>query len=237
MNAKELHNLIFISVLSISTEAAHTKGKTVSAVEDSPRDRKVGGWLSWKACFSTPKNPPVAPGKRHPNKSFPSVISLTLWLILRRIRETSWLVPWPWHLDVQAADRFISRVPLGVGVTGKDTAELCKCNHSNSLWISLEHLKANLPPYLWSISLSGRIKGLHNKKRDATPLPFSDRSTNELDVWPLHAAKGQRWGKAELGATLPAQGRQGRTEGTEADESELANHRRHTKVTTSKVFF
>lgn len=136
----------------------------------------------------------------------------------------------------QLTDLF-QECPLGVGVTGKDTAELCKWSHSNSLWISLEHLKASLPPYLWSISLSGSGKGLHNRKRDAAPLPACDRSTNRLDLWPSDAAKRTMLrGRLNLGATLLAQGRQGRRGATEADESELLIHRGHAKVMASKIF-
>lgn len=132
----------------------------------------------------------MTPGSRHPNKSFPSVISLSLWLILRKILKTSWLVLWPRHLGVQVADRFISGVPLSVRVIGNDTAELCKWGHSNFSQISLGHLTASLPLYLRSISLSGSRKGLCNRKRGMPPW-FSYRSTNGMGMWPSDILKGK----------------------------------------------
>lgn len=81
-------------LLGMKTEGASVNSKAVSSGED----RKGKTRLGWEAEFITLNNLSVTPGNRHQNKSFPSVVSLSLWLIPRKILETSWLVLWPQHL-------------------------------------------------------------------------------------------------------------------------------------------
>lgn len=80
--------------LGMKTEGASVNSKAVSSGED----RKGKTRLGWEAEFITLNNLSMTPGNRHQNKSFPSVVSLSLWLIPRKILETSWLVLWPQHL-------------------------------------------------------------------------------------------------------------------------------------------
>lgn len=59
----------------MKTEGAHVKGKTASS---GGGKRKGEAWLGWEAAIITSNNPSVTPGNRHQNKSFPSVVSLSL---------------------------------------------------------------------------------------------------------------------------------------------------------------
>lgn len=120
--------------LGMKTEGPHVNSKIASLGEKGREKTQLG----WEAEIITSNNPSVTSGNRYQNKSFPSVVSLSLWLIVRKILETSWSVLWPQHLGCgegwQIYFRSAPQLLRSLGMTQQSFANEHGVIFHESLW-------------------------------------------------------------------------------------------------------
>lgn len=109
-------------------------------------------------------------------------------LLISSLTSTSWVCG-------RLTDLF-RECPSVFGSLGTTQKRFCKWSCSNFSWISLEHSPASRPPYLWSISLSGRRKDLDN--REGCPCDSFKKHKRDSYVTFRHSQKDAA-GKAEPG--------------------------------------